>query len=178
MLLSSHDGQACFFPPKLTAACCVVLFWFCHHCEWTRNGARVTRSRPGWSRGFWRFWTGNGELCPHVTYNPQSRRVVATVVRSASTRYRQLKETCLRPNSSAKILQIEKLSEKSKKGWFYAKMEDRPRNDPDPLHNLGMPIDDVLEAKQRQMIELQKADEYLEKIEVEHPDRGIFRKSL
>ena len=57
-------------------------------------------------------------------------------------------------------------------------MEDRPRNDPDPLHNLGMPIDDVLEAKQRQMIELQKADEYLEKIEVEHPDRGIFRKSL
>ena len=57
-------------------------------------------------------------------------------------------------------------------------MEDRPRNDPDPLHNLGMPVEDVRAAKQQQMAELEKAEEYLEKIEVEHPDRGIFRKSL
>ena len=49
---------------------------------------------------------------------------------------------------------------------------------PDPLHNLGMPINDVLAAKQRQMDELEKADDYLEKIEVDHPDVGIFRKSL
>ena len=57
-------------------------------------------------------------------------------------------------------------------------MASQPPNDPDPLHNLGMPVDDVLNAKQQQMSELEKAEDYLEKIEVEHPDLGIFRKSL
>ena len=58
-------------------------------------------------------------------------------------------------------------------------MANNPSNvNPDPLHNLGMPINDVLAAKQQQMAELEKADDYLEKIEVDHPDVGIFRKSL
>lgn len=43
--------------------------------------------------------------------------------------------------------------------------------------DLGLPWNEVLRAKQRQAEELQKAEDYLYKIEVDNQDKGIFRKS-